>query len=176
MNLFLCVIFPLFLHTFIYIFPLKPFKAHEFVIISSKVSCPPLVAKKGGRFKLNCDCASIKGFLIIPRLLSSLPDQHEDDACRDVPTADGTGDACLHIESLHGSARCSSACLAVWRRRQTTDDRQVAQLKTRRIYFSIILFFSASCCNAVKNIPFSFSGFISYYIVIMALKCEYSCL
>lgn len=28
----------------------------------------------------------------------SVPDQHEDDACCDVQTADGTGDARLHIE------------------------------------------------------------------------------
>lgn len=26
-------------------------------------------------------------------------DQHEDDACCDVQTADGTGNACLHLEA-----------------------------------------------------------------------------
>lgn len=30
-----------------------------------------------------------------------LPDQHEDDACRDVPAADWARDAHLHLESRH---------------------------------------------------------------------------
>lgn len=34
---------------------------------------------------------------------ASLSDQHEDDACCDVQTTDGTGDPYLHIETLQGS-------------------------------------------------------------------------
>ncbi len=111
--------------------------------------------------------------VIVPAapISASLPDQHEDDACCDVQTADGTGDAYLHIETLHGSAHCSSACLAVWRWR--TGDGQVAQWDEENLFFYHFIF-SASCCNAVKNIQFSFSGFILNYIVIMALQCEYS--
>lgn len=71
--------------------------------------------------------------------LVSVPDQHEDDACCDVQTADGTGDACLHIGALHGSAHM---ILRVW---MCEDDGPMMDRRlsgTRTIYFSIILFFN----------------------------------
>lgn len=68
---------------------------------------------------------SVVDRVITATLFSCRSDQHEDDACCDVQTADRTGDAYLHLETLHGSAHCSSACLAVWR--CLTDDGQLAQ-------------------------------------------------
>lgn len=95
---------------------------------------------------------------LTPTVSVLLPDQHEDDACRDVQAADGARDAHLHLESRHW-AGCRpnnerrSGWMARWGGMEGCDADNLF------FYHLFLYFFAASCCNAVKNIRFLCSGF-----------------
>lgn len=78
----------------------------------------------------------------------SLPDQHEDNACCDVQTADRTGDSCLHIEET-----CMEQCK--W-------------MDGREFIFLLFPFWAFAAMPYGASRP-HFSGFVLNYIVIMAL-------
>lgn len=89
-------------------------------------------------------------------MFPSVPDQHEDDACCDVQTADGTGDARLHIEDPAWIS--PTVALHVWLR---DDNKTGGSVGRGEFIFLSFYFFLACCRDAVKNIRFSLSQVLS---------------
>lgn len=106
-----------------------------------------------------------------------LPDQHEDDACRDVQAADWARDAHLHLESRH-RAGCRpnneqkdgvDGWMERWRGMEGCD---TDNLFFYHLFLSFFRCLSLQCCKEHPVLVFRFLS-LSYFVM-MALQCEHS--